>query len=229
MRNEQVGSEQNRDIERNISAQAVTVIKNNDNILPLKPQAGQKVLLLGAYNNETPGLALGMRRVIADHIISGKVDYETFRYTSANLDQVKQKIDDADYVIVISEVSTNFSNWLTTQPTAITEYAKAQGKKSIVMSISKPYDVANYADSDAIVAVYGNKGMDPTEALKPDNAFGPNIIAGVEVIFGRFAASGKLPVNVPVIENGQMTSRYQIRFRLWSDLRCSRTKFLLCS
>ena len=51
--NEQVGSEQNRDIERNISAQAVTVIKNNDNILPLKPQAGQKVLLLGAYNNET--------------------------------------------------------------------------------------------------------------------------------------------------------------------------------
>lgn len=210
--NEQVGSEQNRDIERNISAQAVTVIKNNDNILPLKPQAGQKVLLLGAYNNETPGLALGMRRVIADHIISGKVDYETFRYTSANLDQVKQKIDDADYVIVISEVSTNFSNWLTTQPTAITEYAKAQGKKSIVMSISKPYDVANYADSDAIVAVYGNKGMDPTEALKPDNAFGPNIIAGVEVIFGRFAASGKLPVNVPVIENGQMTSDIKYAF-----------------
>lgn len=122
------------------------------------------MLLLGAYNNETPGLALGMRRVIADHIISGKVDYETFRYTSANLDQVKQKIDDADYVIVISEVSTNFSNWLTTQPTAITEYAKAQGKKSIVMSISKPYDVANYADSDAIVAVYGNKGMDPTSS-----------------------------------------------------------------
>lgn len=210
--NEQVGSEQNRDIERNISAQAVTVIKNNDNILPLKPQAGQKVLLLGAYNNETPGLALGMRRVIADHIISGKVDYETFRYTSANLDQVKQKIDDANYVIVISEVSTNFSNWLTTQPTAITEYAKAQGKKSIVMSISKPYDVANYADSDAIVAVYGNKGMDPTEALKPDNAFGPNIIAGVEVIFGRFAASGKLPVNVPVIENGQMTSDIKYAF-----------------
>ena len=170
------------------------------------------MLLLGAYNNETPGLALGMRRVIADHIISGKVDYETFRYTSANLDQVKQKIDDADYVIVISEVSTNFSNWLTTQPTAITEYAKAQGKKSIVMSISKPYDVANYADSDAIVAVYGNKGMDPTEALKPDNAFGPNIIAGVEVIFGRFAASGKLPVNVPVIENGQMTSDIKYAF-----------------
>ena len=120
--------------------------------------------------------------------------------------------DDADYVIVISEVSTNFSNWLTTQPTAITEYAKAQGKKSIVMSISKPYDVANYADSDAIVAVYGNKGMDPTEALKPDNAFGPNIIAGVEVIFGRFAASGKLPVNVPVIENGQMTSDIKYAF-----------------
>ena len=118
--NEQVGSEQNRDIERNISAQAVTVIKNNDNILPLKPQAGQKVLLLGAYNNETPGLALGMRRVIADHIISGKVDYETFRYTSANLDQVKQKIDDADYVIVAFGSSARICS-------ATVEMARAEG------------------------------------------------------------------------------------------------------
>ena len=40
----------------------------------------------------------------------------------------------------------------------------------------------------------------------------PNIIAGVEVIFGRFAASGKLPVNVPVIENGQMTSDIKYAF-----------------
>lgn len=204
--NEQVGSELNRDLERKIAAQAVTVVKNEDNLLPLSPAAGEKVLLLGAYTNEVPGLELGMRRVVADYIVSSDVEYEAFRYTSANLATVKQKIDQADYVIVISEVSTNFTSWLTTQPTAITDYARAQGKKSVVMSISKPYDTANYANADAIVAVYGNKGMDPTESLKPDNAFGPNIIAGVEVIFGRFAATGKLPVDIPVIENNKMTS-----------------------
>ena len=71
--------------------------------------------------------------------------------------------------------------------------------------------------------------MDPTEALKPDNAFGPNIIAGVEVIFGRFAASGKLPVNVPVIENGQMTSDIKYAFGYGLTYDAVGTKFLLCS
>ena len=54
--------------------------------------------------------------------------------------------------------------------------------------------------------------MDPTEALKPENAIAPNINSGVEAIFGRFAASEKLPVNPPVIENGQMTSDIKYAF-----------------
>ena len=101
LQNEQVGSEQNRDIERNISAQAVTVIKNNDNILPLKPQAGQKVLLL-VHTTTKPRTRTWYETWDRRSHHQRKVDYETFRYTSANLDQVKQKIDDADYVIVIS-------------------------------------------------------------------------------------------------------------------------------
>ena len=60
--NEQVGSEQNRDIERNISAQAVTVIKNNDNILPLKPHKQDRKCFCLVHTTTKPGLALGMRR-----------------------------------------------------------------------------------------------------------------------------------------------------------------------
>ena len=64
------------------------------------------------------------------------------------------------------------------------------------MSISKPYDLALYEDGCALVAVYGNKGMDPTESLAPDRAFGPNVPAGVEAIFGGHAVSGQLPVDI---------------------------------
>ena len=85
------------------------------------------------------------------------------------------------------------------------DYANATGKQAAVMSISKPYDVANYPNAKAIVAVYGNKGMDPTESLKPDNAFGPNIPAGVEVIFNGQKHVGTLPVNVPRIKDGIMS------------------------
>ena len=87
--------------------------------------------------------------------------------------------------------------WRTKIPTEIVNYANTNHKKAAVLSISKPYDVANYPAAKAILAVYGNKGMDPTESLKPDNAFGPNIPAGVEVIFNGKEHLGTLPVDIP--------------------------------
>lgn len=196
--NEQVGSDENRAIEREVSAKAVTVTKNENNMLPLKPKAGEKVLLLGAYNNELPGMEFSMRRLIDENIVSNKVEYESVRYSSGTtLDSLKDKIDSANYVVVISEIGSaaqmKQTHWLTRVPTEIINYAS---DKTVIMSISKPYDVANYPAAQAIVAVYGAKGMDPTEGLKPDNAFGPNIPAGIEVIFGGHAATGKLPVDI---------------------------------
>ena len=198
--NAAVGSEQNRQEEREISAAAVTVIKNDGYLLPLQPEEGSKVLLLGAYDNELPGLELGMRRVQAESLAQG-VEYESFRYSSATTEEeLRAKIEATDYVICISEVGSASQmmpeHWITKQPTLVSDISAELGKKCIIVSISKPYDVQHYDNADAIVAVYGNKGMDPTEGLVPDAAFGPNITAGVEVIFGVFGAQGKLPVTV---------------------------------
>ncbi|MEE0774960.1 MAG: glycoside hydrolase family 3 N-terminal domain-containing protein, partial [Merdibacter sp.] len=202
--NEQVGSDLNRDLEREISADAVTVVKNDDMVLPLNPKADEKVLLLGAYNNELPGMEIGMRRLISEGVLPENVQYESIRYNSSTtIDDLKSAIDSSDYVIVISEVGSAsqllMSSWLTRVPTEVVNYANETGKDSVVMSISKPYDVANYPDAKAVIAVYGNKGMDPTESLRPDAAYGPNIPAGIDVIFRGHEAEGELPVDVPVI------------------------------
>lgn len=208
--NEQVGSKQNRDIEREVAAKAVTVVKNEDNILPFKPNENEKVLLLGAYDNELPGMELSMRRLINENVVSDKVAYESIRYNSATtIDSLKAKIDEADYIVVISEIGSISqmapTHWLTRVPTEVIDYANEVNKKAVVMSISKPYDVANYPNAKGVIAVYGNKGMDPTEGLAPDLAFGPNIPAGIEVIFGGHEASGKLPVDIYKYENGAYT------------------------
>ena len=75
------------------------------------------------------------------------------------------------------------------------------------MSVDKPYDVQMYANADAILAVYGCKGssVDVTEAIvggvtSSKAAYGPNIIAGIEVALGTFGAQGTLPVNIPVYD-----------------------------
>lgn len=59
----QVGSDENRAIEREVSDDAVTVIRNEDDVLPFKPAAGDHVLLVGAWSNEQPGMELTMRRL----------------------------------------------------------------------------------------------------------------------------------------------------------------------
>ena len=207
---EAVGSTLNRDLERKIAAAAVTVVKNEDNTLPFKVQTGDHVLLLGAFENEVPGLDLGMRRLIADGVLPKDTSFVAKNFTKeSTLDSLKEDLEKATHIVVISEIGyegqldKNF--WRTKIPTEIVHYANTNHKKAAVLSISKPYDVANYPAAKAILAVYGNKGMDPTESLKPDNAFGPNIPAGVEVIFNGKEHLGTLPVDIPKIVDGKMS------------------------
>ena len=207
---EAVGSNLNRDLERKIAAAAVTVVKNEDNTLPFKVQTGDHVLLLGAFENEVPGLDLGMRRLIADGVLPKDTSFVAKNFTKeSTLDSLKEDLEKATHIVVISEIGyegqLDKDFWRTKIPTEIVQYANTNHKKAAVLSISKPYDVANYPAAKAILAVYGNKGMDPTESLKPDNAFGPNIPAGVEVIFNGKEHLGTLPVNIPKIVDGKMS------------------------
>ncbi|EQC77224.1 Beta-hexosaminidase [Streptococcus sp. HSISM1] len=207
---EAVGSILNRDLERKIAAAAVTVVKNEENTLPFKVQTGDHVLLLGAFENEVPGLNLGMRRLIADGVLPKDTSFVAKNFTKeSTLDSLKEDLEKATHIVVISEIGyegqLDKDFWRTKIPTEIVNYANTNHKKAAVLSISKPYDVANYPAAKAILAVYGNKGMDPTESLKPDNAFGPNIPAGVEVIFNGKEHLGTLPVDIPKIVDGKMS------------------------
>ncbi len=207
---EAVGSTLNRDLERKIAAAAVTVVKNEDHTLPFKVQTGDHVLLLGAFENEVPGLNLGMRRLIADGVLPKDTSFVAKNFTKeSTLDSLKEDLEKATHIVVISEIGyegqLDKDFWRTKIPTEIVNYANTNHKKAAVLSISKPYDVANYPTAKAILAVYGNKGMDPTESLKPDNAFGPNIPAGVEVIFNGKEHLGTLPVDIPKIVDGKMS------------------------
>jgi beta-N-acetylhexosaminidase len=78
----------------------------------------------------------------------------------------------------------------------------------VILSADKPYDVQLYPDADAVMAIYGYKGSEMTgmpqlvhgSMTETMDTCGPNIVAGAEVAFGVFGASGKLPVNIPVYD-----------------------------
>ncbi|OUO35751.1 glycoside hydrolase family 3 N-terminal domain-containing protein [Olsenella sp. An290] len=225
-----VGSDENRAIEREVSASAVTVIRNEGDVLPFRPASGAHVLLVGAWSNEQPGMELTMRRLVDEKVIPADVTYESLNYAESYsspdeaLADITPKLADADYAIVISEVGSTanlnpdrVSGSSTYVPTRVVRAANEAGVPVAVMSISLPYDCAMYDEAPAVVAVYGNKGMDPTEGLQPSAAFGPNVPAGVEVIFGCHAAEGKLPVDlyaVNVDENGASFDLDNVKYPL---------------
>ncbi len=228
-----VGCKEHRELEREISAKAVTVVKN-DGILPLSITPDSKTLVLTAYENELGQIAIGWNRAVKEQVISdrSKVDITCYseddfmEISSENSDdyglssRLTEMIDDHNHVIVLSEIGSSgkMDNkcWQSGIPYRVTAYAKSQGKDSIVMSVDKPYDVQLYPDADGIVCVYGCKGstVDVTEVLlnvstDTKKAFGPNIVAGMEVILGTYPAVGKLPIDIPLYdaETGSYTEK----------------------
>lgn len=221
---ETVGCEANRAAEREIAAASVTLIKNENEVLPLKITSESKVLMLVAFDDESALTLMGWNRAKAEGLVPSGATVDYYRFHSESIEgdafvpELQEKLDVADTLIIISECSSasrmEYQHWLTAVPNALCNYASSCGKTSVVVSADKPYDVQLYPNADSILAVYGCKGssVDPTTVLLGDvteekNAYGPNILAAVEVILGTFSPSGKLPLNIPVydIENSTYT------------------------
>lgn len=231
-----VGSEENRETEREIAAAAVTVVKNEGNVLPIQATEDSKVLLLAPYNNERSQMLWGFARAKEAGLIPSGAEVKVARFANSKLESTVDVIDEAgnktqvtmkelldwsNVVIINSEISSTsrmqYKHWLSDAPNTFVNYIEESdaSKVTVVQSVDKPYDVQMYENADAVLAVYGCKGssVDPTEALVGGAtgdtvAVGPNITAGIEVAFGVFGAQGKLPVSIPKydLENNTYTT-----------------------
>lgn len=203
-----VGSQANHEAEDNISTSAITVLKNENNTLPFKPEAGQKVVLISAYSDEIPCFDYAMSKMISKNAIPN-VEYEKYYYNNGNsLDEILTAVSGADYAVVLSEMLSNddiLPDSLCTAVTrAVIECSKNNNVKCAVVSVGKPYDTANYTNADALLVAYGCKGMnaeDTNGALPATYTYGPNIIASLEVAFGYKNPYGMLPIDVPRIRD----------------------------
>lgn len=213
-----VGSAENRELERRIAAAAVTVTKNENNTLPLKPTAKSKILMLSATSSGKSLMAIGWNRAKAAGVVPDGAEVKIMSYDGyTSITSFKSPIQWADTVIITSAISSakqvSSADWRYSTLQKLSDYAEELGRTLVTVSTDKPYDVQYFSQSQAVLAVYGNtgSGVDVTEALTGNvtetaEAISPNVIAGIEVAFGVFDARGRLPVNVPVYSNGRFTS-----------------------
>lgn len=212
---ETVGSIENRNIERRIAEEAITITKNEDNILPLNPKEGEKVLLIAPNESQIHSMKFGINRLIHENSLNN-IKLDTYEYNNIGVidDVLREKIESSDYIIVASLASNanhlKPDTWNRDLPRSVIDYGNKLNKDTVLISLRNPYDLAAYDNAKAQVVSYGFKGMDPTEGdtLFPTKSSGPNIPASMGVIFGVVEPKGKLPVDIPSLNNdGTMNTK----------------------
>lgn len=208
-----VGSPEHKALERQMTEAAVTLVRNDRKTLPFKPKKGQTVLVLSPTKDQTDSMVKTIRSLEknAGNLKRVNVLTENYGASTPHLNQnpaLQEKINQADYLIVGSNVNNSAKLGASSAdhyvPAEVFRQVNRTGKKSVLLSLRNPYDVAVQPDADAQLLVYGFKG-DPngpdSEAGNTKSA-GPNLPAGIRAIFGEFVPQGKLPVDVPKFKDG---------------------------
>ena len=214
-----VGSAEHHDAEKKIADEAVTLLKNENDILPISKEK-KNIVFLNRDEEDKVTIEYALRILkeqdLLDAVAQPYVDYYNVPSSPDNephyTEELSSKIKEADVVIGFSRTSNlkmlaeDSLQYLGIRK-AIDDTHAADGA-FILISDNLPYDAARYQDADAILLAYMGSGLgvDPTEResgsdnMKSINA---NILAAIETAFGGNDPVGKLPVNIPVIETNE--------------------------
>ena len=212
---ESVGSDAHHLKEMEIARQAVTVVRNEGQTLPAVT-SGKKIVLLGRQVDDIPALNYYVQLLQEEGALAAdaQITIETYLDTSGEetvlryTDEMRQAIQDADLVVGMTRTYS-----LDALAAGAPQYegihraiedTHAGGGSFVLLSENLPYDAARFQDADAIVLAYMGSGlMDPTEGGTTGRqlAGNANVPAALETIFGFNPPTGRLPVNVPVIES----------------------------
>lgn len=200
-----VGTKASHDREWEITKDAITLVKNSRNTLPLtKPN--QKTVVLVPYDDETIPMNYAVRKLTADGKLPEGAVVEAYSYYKKTVDYVLPKIQGADNVVFMSEIygASWLKNAVASAADSLADYVHAKGGKFIVMSVSLPYDAARFTKADAIMIAYLARSMpvDPGDKVKEITQYGPNMPVALYMMFSaEDAPKAKLPINIPKLDS----------------------------
>ncbi|MCR4861656.1 MAG: glycoside hydrolase family 3 protein [Ruminococcus sp.] len=200
-----VGSAENREKALQIAEKGVTLVKNDDDILPLKLNDNSRVAYFYPYANVENTIHFALDRLKKDGLVPDTVTADCILLRNHDASEFEENIKNSDVVILAYEMysaanldkNNEARGWQAKFADDLIELAHANGKKVIFLSANIPYDVARFQSADAIVAAYCANGMDALPVDGQENpAYGVNYPAALITILGGNSPTGKLPVDV---------------------------------
>ncbi len=173
-----VGSLEHRQKAKFIAKQAVTLLRDDVGLLPLRLEPTDRILLISASPDDTFIAALRRYRLQASEFKVGR---------NPDPEQIEKSLELArdNELIIIATYATG--ELPVTQRRLVAEVVKL-GRPVAVVSLGTPYDVAWLPEARTVLAAY---------AAGPWVVLRPPIEAVVDYLFGRAQAGRGLPVTIP--------------------------------
>lgn len=186
-----VGSAAHKALETEASNKAVTLVKNDNNLLPFNLKDNDTVVVLSPLSDRTALMKASINEVIEKRSLHN-ITIKDFTYSTSTISTaIKQAVDDASYVILgtygydKNSITPGY-NFYTQFPRNLIAYnAGSKNVPLAAVAICTPYDIMSIPNVGAYVSVYGRY------------ANTQNIVSGMRAVFGLINPTGKLPVDIP--------------------------------
>ena len=174
--NELVGTSAHLNVARKTAKRSITLLRNEDGVLPLEPGSDVRVLSTGWGQTSTPLIA----NEIASHGLTAQSLGTGGNPTAEQIGQVKRAARDFDVVVV--NTNNVWAPGSFGQVRLVRELIET-GTPVIVVALGTPYDIAYFPQVGAFIAAYDFQQV--------------SVNAAVAALFGRIEPRGRLPVTVP--------------------------------
>ncbi len=199
-----VSSKENHDKQFEITKKAITMIKNENNVLPLN--GDDKTVILYQYSSHIEAVNNALSMLKEEGSIKNSDNISIYPFNSDNLNETKSNINGAKNVILINSLynASSLSSSSLDKMNEIIDYVHKNNGKAIFMSTHLPYDVTRFNSADAIVLTYLANGIkfNLNDYEKEIPKYGPNVISGIYMLFTKKEnMSGVLPINIYSLDN----------------------------
>lgn len=202
-----VGSEMHKSLENAISAQAITLIVNNQ-VLPFPLKAENNILVYSDEKSRNQLINKHLAQIGKELHVIMNVSDEVVNLGQDQLtkNEIEKQIAGQQFIILTTyNLKTNPAN-----AQRIIDVAKEHKIPLVVISSRNPYDIAYLTNVDANIAIYGITGFDVTNNIR--NSLETNIRSGLRTLFMGPAGKstvlaspqGKLPVEIKTSDNSRL-------------------------
>ena len=211
-----VGSESNHNRELEAAKKAVTLVKNDNGTLPFILTENTNIAYFYPFEGEENTMTFALGKLKEQGLLPDNVNTECHFMTEAEPSAFEETVKNSDIVIIATETyrqgnmnAEETRGWQARFTDEMIALAHKNGKKAVHLSMHFPYDAARYTEADATLCAYNGNDMPvlPTAYDGDTVTYGVNYPAALITVFGGNTPVGKLPVDIPVInENTEYTS-----------------------